>query len=73
MLERFATVMYLIFFAIGFAIFVGFVGLGYNYYSSYGNLINLIKASVVGIVCFAFSFFIGWSIRYIITGKKSIT
>ncbi len=73
MLERFATILYLIFFAIGFAIFIGCVGLGYNDYSSYGNLINLIRISVVGIVCFAFSFFLGWSIRYILTGNKSIT
>jgi hypothetical protein len=72
MLERFATILYLISFGIGFAIFLGLFFMGYGEYTSYGDITIIMKSSAVGLVCFMLSFFIGWSIRYILTGKKSI-
>lgn len=72
MLERFANVVY--YFFVLLSVLAAILGI----YSNINDYINIHKviyvymaiASVFGSL---FIFIIGWSIRYIITGKKSIT
>jgi hypothetical protein len=72
MLERFANVVYYVFVVLGvISFFIGF-WLGYSDYTRLGNVKYLLDGFFMAIILGLPVFGIGWSIRYILIGKRSL-
>lgn len=72
MLGRLANVIYYFCVLIGVCIFAYWALLGIGEYINQSHIDALIGGPLIGFLLLSISIIIGWSVRYIITGNKSL-
>lgn len=72
MLLRLANVVYYLCVIIGMLTFIYWFFLGFSEYLNQSRYDSLFGGSLIGFIFLSISSLIGWAIRYVITGNKSL-